>query len=103
MDLFARYLQAVSSPRSPMLRHSVSFFHHLFGMQDVITTLVKHGRQTFAELRHLSKIPTEALRTALVVLIQQNCVSVYLHSSENNRKTEQLYEASIDRMLQIIR
>ncbi|KAL4538963.1 hypothetical protein Ndes2526B_g02768 [Nannochloris sp. 'desiccata'] len=71
--------------------------------RDVVQTLVKHGRQTLQELRYLSKLPTEALRTALIVLIQQNCVSVYLHTNEHDRRTEQLYEADLSRMLQILR
>ena len=72
-------------------------------LQDVVQTLVKHGRQTFQEIRYLSKLPTDALRTALVVLIQQNCVAVYLHTNDHDRKTEQLYEADLPRMLQIMR
>lgn len=69
----------------------------------MVQTLVKHGRQTFQEIRYLSKLPTDALRTALVVLIQQNCVAVYLHTNDHDRKTEQLYEADLPRMLQIMR
>jgi DNA-directed RNA polymerase III subunit RPC3 len=72
-------------------------------MQDVVQTLVKHGRQTFQELRYLSKLPIEALRTALIVLIQQNCVAVYLHTNDHDRRTEQLYEADLSHMLQILR
>jgi DNA-directed RNA polymerase III subunit RPC3 len=71
--------------------------------QAVVQTLIKHGRQTFQELRFLSKLPPDAVRTALVVLIQQNCVAVYLHVSEAERRTEQIYEADIPRMCQIMR
>ena len=40
----------------------------------------------------------------MMVLIQQNCVSVYLHATtEQDRKPEHVYEASMDRMLQMIR
>jgi DNA-directed RNA polymerase III subunit RPC3 len=84
-------------------RTITDFIFHSFHLQDVVQTLVKHGRQTFQELRYLSKLPTEALRTALIVLIQQNCVSVYLHTNDHDRRTEQLYEADLSRMLQILR
>ena len=71
--------------------------------QDVVQVLLKHGRQTLAELRYLSKLPIDAIRTSLIVLIQHNCVAVYLHTSTLDRTTEQLYEADLPRMLQILR
>ena len=69
--------------------------------QHVAEALVRHGRQTRREL-YQSGIPLADLDLSLAVLIQQNLVNVYM--SDAQREDERyLYEAALDRMLQIIR
>jgi DNA-directed RNA polymerase III subunit RPC3 len=71
--------------------------------RDVVKSLVHHGRQTLPEIIWTSNIKKpHAVRTALLVLIQQNCVTVNAHLLPNG-KEEYLYEADLPRTLHIIR
>lgn len=71
--------------------------------RDVVKSLVHHGRQTLPEIIWTSNIKRQhAVRTALLVLIQQNCVTVNAHILPNG-KEEYLYEADLPRILHIIR
>lgn len=77
-------------------------------LQEVASTLIKYGRQSLAELLHLSKLrgikERTLLKKALIVLIQQNCVDVYMHTNHHDpQRSEHVYEACIERMLQINR
>lgn len=72
-------------------------------VQRVVKSLVHHGRQTLKELRATSELKKDALQLALMVLIQQNCVDVNAQMLSPSGKEEYTYEASIPRILQIIR
>jgi len=57
-----------------------------------------------AELKVTSGLKKEFLQTALLSLMQQNCVSVNLAETDAAlRREEYLYEANVERVLNIIR
>lgn len=74
--------------------------------QSVSTCLLKKGRQNFRELLRNSNLPVPQLREALLVLIQLNLVACHRVAHEgfgHELRTEYVYEAQIERMLQILR
>jgi hypothetical protein len=76
-------------------------------LQAVVAALLGHGVQTFPDLLRTSGLPAGQLKNALLVLIQQNCVNTYFQQEPPTLRgpgpSYQLYEAALDRILQIIR
>lgn len=76
-------------------------------LQNLIAALLGHGVQTFPELLRTSGLPVGQLKSALLVMIQHNCVNCYLHEEPPTLRgpgpSYQLYEAATDRILQIVR
>lgn len=70
------------------------------------TCLLEKGRQNFRELLRNSTLPAPQLREALLVLTQLNLVACHKVAHEgfgSGLRTEYVYEAEIERMLQILR
>ena len=71
--------------------------------KQIFKSLIHHGRQSLAEVALTSGLKSPvAVKTALLVLIQQNCVRVNIHVMTNG-KEEYIYEADLPRVLHIIR
>lgn len=68
-----------------------------------MSALIKYGRQTLREIHVLSKIPIVDIRTALLVLLQQNCACSYMMAGLQNGKEQFVYEADLGHTLQILR
>lgn len=69
----------------------------------IFKSLIHHGRQSLSEVALTSHVKSQsAVKTALLVLIQQNCVIVNVHTMPNG-KQEYIYEADLPRVLHIIR
>lgn len=96
MILFTLLFSATGPPPIPTVN-----------LQEVALTLIKHGRQTLTEILYLTKLrgwnDRILLRKALLVLVQQNCVNVFLKVNEHEHQSEYVYDASMERMLQINR
>lgn len=71
--------------------------------KQIFKSLIHHGRQSLAEVALTSGLNSPvAVKTALLILIQQNCVRVNIHVIPNG-KEEYIYEADLPRVLHIIR
>lgn len=76
-------------------------------LQRTCATLFAHGTQMLRELEARSKLGASDLRTALLVLIQHNCVECSLHQEPAAPHKPQLpvylYRAATHRILQALR
>lgn len=71
--------------------------------KQIFRSLIHHGRQSLAEVALTSGMKSPlAVKTALLILIQQNCVRVNIHVMSSG-KEEYIYEADLPRVLHIIR
>ena len=78
---------------------------------DIVEKVCRHlaakGIQSLPEIVRGSALPESQVRQALLLLIQHNYVSAYLHREDsgikNARPPYSLYEPNVGRMLQIIR
>lgn len=79
---------------------------HRDDAQAVCNCLLTKGRQSFREIARSCRLSVAQLREALVVLLQHNWISCHRVAHEGFgqvSKAEYIYEAQLDRMLQIIR
>lgn len=71
--------------------------------KNIFKSLIHHGRQSLTEVAMTCGMKSPvAVKTALLILIQQNCVRVNIHVMASG-KEEYIYEADLPRVLHIIR
>ncbi|KXZ55574.1 hypothetical protein GPECTOR_2g1123 [Gonium pectorale] len=88
---------------------AIRLVHDQYGdaVGKVFKQLAHKGQQPLTEIIRGTGLPAPTVKQALLILVQQNCINAYLQPGEETfrgpRPSLPVYEAHMDRVLQIIR